>query len=371
MISPIGHSDHNSIVLKPLPGNSYGGTRSTLLVRDSRPINRRIASDHLSKVNWLPLRYMESCDEQFQYFSTIVDNTINEHLPWKQIKIDSSDKPWITSEIKSLNSKRQTAWAAGNNQMFRFYRNKVNTLCKKARLNYYNKSIAGVQQSDSRKWWSAVKNIAGRQSSKNVSTIMFEGKSYSDADLANFFNDKFVAVGSSLPSLNWLPFPTNDIPDDFCISIEETEKALLSSKLHSSAGPDEIPSWLLQENASVLCRPLCSIFNSSVREGFVPSIWKAANVTPIQKSSPPKDVDSDFRPISLTPIISKILESFPYKWLLNSVSKKIDPLQFGSLKGSSTSMALIYMLHKWYEAADKQGNTYGFVYLIFPRRLID
>ena len=161
---------------------------------------------------------------------------------------------------------------------------------------------------------------------------MFEGyKSYSDADLANLLNDKFVAIGSSLPSLNWLPLPTNDIPDDFCIFVEETEKALLSSKLHSSAGPDEIPSWLLRENASVLCRPLCSIFNASVREaifnasvreGFVPLIWKAANITPtssgnevditpIQKSSPPKDADSDFRPISLTPIISKILESFP------------------------------------------------------------
>jgi hypothetical protein len=196
---------------------------------------------------------MESCGEQFQYFSTIVNNIINEHLPWKQIKIDSSDKPWITSEIKSLISKRQTAWAAGNYLMFRFCRNKVNALCKKARLNYYNKSIAGVQQSDSRKWWSAVKNTAGLQSSKNVSTIMFEGKSYSDANPANLLNDKFVAVGFSLPSLNWLPLPTNDIPDDFCISVEETEKALLSSKLHSYAGPDEIPSWLLRENASVLC----------------------------------------------------------------------------------------------------------------------
>jgi hypothetical protein len=231
--------------------------------------------------------------------------------------------------------------------MFRFYRNKVNALCKKARLNYYDKSIAGVQQPDSRKWWSAVKNIAGLHSSKNVATIMFKGKSYSDTDLANLLNDKFVAVGSSLPSLNWLTLPTNDIPDVFCISAEESEKVLLSYKLHSSAGTDEISYRLLRENASVLCRPLCSIFNASVREGFVPSIWKAANITPIQKSSPPKDADSDFRPISLTPIISKILESFPYKRLLDFVSKEIDPLQFGSLKGSSTSLALIYMLHKW------------------------
>jgi hypothetical protein len=69
------------------------------------------------------------------------------------------------------------------------------------------------------------------------------------------------------------------------------------------------------------------------------------------------NVDSDFIPISLTPIISKNLESFPNKWLLNSVSDKIDTLQFGSLKGSSINMALVYLLHKWYEAVDEPGNT--------------
>ena len=45
----------------------------------------------------------------------------------------------------------------------------------------------------------------------------------------------------------------------------------------------------------------------------------------------------------------------------------MDPLQFCSLKGSSTSMALIYMLHKWYEAADKQGNTIRICLLDFSK----
>jgi hypothetical protein len=97
------------------------------------------------------------------------------------------------------------------------------------------------------------------RSSKNVSTIMFEGRSYSDADLANLLNDKFDAVWSSLPNLNWLPLPTNDIPDDFCISVEETEKALLSSKLHSSAGPDEIPSGSSGKTLQC-CADLCVPF---------------------------------------------------------------------------------------------------------------
>jgi hypothetical protein len=60
----------------------------------------------------------------------------------------------------------------------------------------------------------------------------------------------------------------------------------------------------------------------------MPSVWKSANVIPAAKSSPALDVDSDSRPISLTPIVSKILESFPYNWLLQSIRDQIDKLQF-------------------------------------------
>ena len=94
---------------------------------------------------------------------------------------------------------------------------------------------------------------------------------HSYGELANLFNNKFVAVGTSLPFLEWTPLPVNDFPPEFHISVEDTEKALLSAKLFSAAGPDELPSWLLRENASTLSRPLCSIFNASVREGFIPS----------------------------------------------------------------------------------------------------
>ncbi len=125
---------------------------------------------------------------------------------------------------------------------------------------------------------------------------------------------------------------------------------------HSAVGPDEIAAWFLRENASSLSRPLASIFNASLREGFVPSLWKSANVTPKPNSSPALNVDSDLRPISLTPIVSKVLEPFPYNWLLQSTQHCIDKLQFGSLKGSSTNMALLYLLHHWCEALDSPGT---------------
>ena len=239
---------------------------------------------------------------------------------------------------------------------FRLYRNKINALCKSARSRYYNNNVANSLQSNPHKWWSTVKKIAGLAPSNNISTVIYNGKSHSDSDLANLLNDKLVAVGNTLPPFNWTPLAIDDVPSDFYISVDDTEKALESLKRHTSVGPDGIPSWFLRENASLISLPLASIFNASIHEGFVPPLWKCANVTPIPKCFPISDIDSDVRPISFTPIVSKILESFLYNWLLQSIDNHIDNLQFGSIRKSSTTMALIYMLHKWYEATDTPGT---------------
>ena len=267
------------------------------------------------------------------------------------MKTDSSNKPWITPQIKYLISKRQAAWNKGNTALFRYDRNQVNTLCKNAHSRFYKESVANVYQSNPQKWWSTVKNIAGLSPS-NVSSLIHDRLPYSNSALANLFNEKFVTVGNFLLSLNWAPLPVDYVPFEFLILVEDTERALTTTKRYAAVGRDEIAARFLRENASSLSRPLASIFNASIREGFVPSLWKSTNDTPIPKSSPALDVDSDFRPISLTPIVSKVLESFPCNWLLQSTQHCIDKLQFGSLKGSNTNMALLYLLHHWYEALD-------------------
>jgi hypothetical protein len=156
----------------------------------------------------------------------------------KRIKSDSSDKLWVTSEIKRLISKRQVAWNSGNKIMFRLNRNKVNTLCKRARSRFYNSNVANCFESNPHKWWSNIKNIAGLGATKNVSIILYNVQSYSVPALANLFNDKFVAVGSTLPPFSWTPIAVDDVPSDFYISIDEVEKALISVKSHSAAGPE-------------------------------------------------------------------------------------------------------------------------------------
>jgi len=83
------------------------------------------------------------------------------------------------------------------------------------------------------------------------------------------------------------------------------------------------------------------VFNASVREGKVPALWKHANVLPIPKVNPPKSIESDLRPFSLTATVSKVLEAIVGSWILDIVGSQLDHHQFGALKGRSTTHALV------------------------------
>ena len=73
---------------------------------------------------------------------------------------------------------------------------------------------------------------------------------------------------------------------------------------------------------------------------------------PVPKIHPPKSVESDLRPISMTPTISKVLESIIGSWILDAVGSQLDSRQFGALKGRSTTHALVDMLQHWHSALD-------------------
>ena len=77
-----------------------------------------------------------------------------------------------------------------------------------------------------------------------------------------------------------------------------------------------------KESCYILAGHLTAIFNSSLRKGIIPETWKSANVIPVPKVglNPPNTIEKDVRPISLTPVASKTLESI----ILNMMNEKID-----------------------------------------------
>jgi len=68
-----------------------------------------------------------------------------------------------------------------------------------------------------------------------------------------------------------------------------------------------------------------------VREGYVASRWEEANVVPVPKVQPPRAVEADLRPISLTATLAKLLESFVGSWILEHVGGSLDDRQYGAL----------------------------------------
>ena len=167
--------------------------------------------------------------------------------------------------------------------------------------------------------------------------------------LAENINDAFVSVTKEIPPLNRphidiLPENSHyDISPEFTIKEEEVYHKLSTI---STAGPDGIPNWVLKFYAAyVPASPVASIFNASIQQATVPTIWKKANVIPIPKIASPEDITKDLRPISLTPTLSKTCEQFVTDWLLEYIKEKIDRRQFGSLKDSSTTHALLSFVH--------------------------
>jgi hypothetical protein len=115
---------------------------------------------------------------------------------------------------------------------------------------------------------------------------------------------------------------------------------MLRSLKHTSKGLDNIPVWLFRSCSFEIGEIVAHILNNSIRSGTVPSNWRTANVTPIPKCSNPK-VISDFRPISVTSIFSRLAERLIVKqWLRPSVPPEILEDQYAFKPTGSTTCAL-------------------------------
>ena len=76
------------------------------------------------------------------------------------------------------------------------------------------------------------------------------------------------------------------------------------------------------------------------------------------KQKPIREVNKRLRPISLTPILSKMSEAYVVDtYVKPAVLERIDPQQFGFVLKSSTTRTLISMLHSWLESTDGNGAT--------------
>ena len=125
--------------------------------------------------------------------------------------------------------------------------------------------------------------------------------------------------------------------------------------MNKARGPDNISAKILREFAYEFWTPVTNILNSSFRQGVVPWQWRQANVVPVPKAQPP--TLQKLRPISLTPLMAKVTESFICNWIMNSINLNLDTKQFGNRKGISTTHCIIDIYHHLISVANKPNNV--------------
>ena len=192
-------------------------------------------------------------------------------------------------------------------------------------MNYINDIIVCPDSTPdnprpSKKFWSFMKGL--KRESSGVAPLLHQGQYVSDAaGKATTLNQQYASVFthenlSDIPRKGSSPYPV--MPE---IQVDERGVLKLLSQLnpHKACGPDALPARVLKETAQQLAPALTIIFRRSLETGCVPATWKDANITPVFKKGE-KFRPSNYRPVSLTCICSKLLEHI----LVSNIMKHLE-----------------------------------------------
>lgn len=187
--------------------------------------------------------------------------------------------------------------------------------------------------------------------------------------MCNTLNSFFTSVFTDEDTAN-IPTPVQmcDVDIGSLTVNEEMFKTRLSNiKQNGAPGPDKITPRILTELKEVVALPLCIIFNKSIRSGEVPNDWKIAHVTPVFKKGS-RTLAENYRPISLTSIVCKILESLICGIIVTHLSEHglLKSSQHGFVSHRSCLTNLLEYLETLTALLDK-GHNIDVFYLDFSK----
>ena len=135
---------------------------------------------------------------------------------------------------------------------------------------------------------------------------------------------------------------------------------LFSFKINKSTDHDDISYNVISKCFGELCAPLKHIFDLSFENWIFPDSLKIAKVTLVYKSGDNSSL-SNYRPISVLPCFSKMLERIMYRRLYSYLqeNKILYSKQFGFQTGHSTDHAIIQLVEQIYENFEENKYTLG------------
>jgi hypothetical protein len=199
---------------------------------------------------------------------------------------------------------------------YRKLKNTVNRLVKSAKSKYYCDKIDEAK-GDSKKVWETVNEACKRNSkSQAAQCIISNGVQHSTPkSIASAMNSFFASIGrllaDKIPNTNLSCNRHNNltVPQFYMSEVDEqfVLQQLLSLKPNKAIGLDKISARLLKSSAHTITSSVTKLLNLSIRTGRFPNLWKCSKITAFFKTADRTNT-SHYRPISILPTLSKILE---------------------------------------------------------------
>ena len=359
-LPPLGSSDHEVLRF------SLTCYTSKRMVQDSKlNLNRGDYSSMATDMQNVPWESMEPAplEEYYEFFSDTLRNSMTRHIP-KQKHQRNKKNIYMTSEALALKNRKNKRWrkylrSRDQADFARFVRarNDLRKLTRGLRRDF-ERHIAGKIKDGVKPFWryvnSRIRSKTGIEDLKRADGSLTQTDQEKADLLSDFFSSVFQTEDcSSLPSLprQW----EGPFLERVEISPALVEERLRSLKISTSPGPDQIPSRVLRELASPLSVPICTLFEKSLVGGSLPSEWKQASVVPIHKSGSRQE-PSNYRPVSLTSVLSKVLEGVVRDRLMNFLmeTRQLHDAQHGFLPRRSCATQLLASLEDWTQLMERK-----------------
>lgn len=319
--SPLGNSDHKLIT-----------ATSSLQIQQNTHVPPR-KTWHYGAARWDELRnffasfpWKDVCfgnDDTSAVASSISEVILiamETSIPFSYKK-QHPGKSWFDKSCARAVSQKNSAYRKWRNnptdqsrEHFVTTRNACKAVIDQTKASFDNKIREKVLNcpSGSKSFWSFAKSIG-----KNFTTSSFppllsdDGSSIAvtSKEKADLFASIF-AQNSTLEDQNREPPLLPRIEKsmrEIVFRPKTIKKILLHLDTTKASGTDNIPAIVLKKCALELTPILCKLFELSYKKGIFPDTWKNARVQPVPKKGK-KNLASNYRPISLTPIISKVME---------------------------------------------------------------
>ena len=313
-------------------------------------------SQYLASINWHALFAQvppTNINAVWSVFKNAILSAINLFVPKYEVK-HSRKQPYYPLYVRRALKRKHSLWRIRHQYgMLEQYKSQASR-CRRLIKNYHvraekriinNKSTSAFYRHVNRKLDHCQRIPPIKAANGNILI--------KDRDKVEEFNEFFTSVfkhSDSLPCVDIVPDPKS-MPIDF--SVNAVRDALRRAKHNTSSGPDGIPSIFWASLYSVLAPPISIIFGLSYQLAVLPSEWKHALVMPLHKKGDASRV-SNYRPISLTCTICKIMESMINSNLQQFLSDNdvISSSQHGFMPGRSTCTQLLESQLEWSMAID-------------------